>query len=69
VVLYVAIFNEGVNQGIYKNWAIFIDGYKKTILNALGSSTRYYFDMSISDSRMSQDIIELLHMWEVSVSN
>jgi hypothetical protein len=66
--LYVAIYNESVNQGIYKRWAIFIDGPRKTILNALGSSTRYYFDMSFSDPRTSPDLIELLHMWDIYVS-
>lgn len=66
--IYVAIFNEGVNQGIYKHWAIFIDGPTKTILNALGSSTRYYFDMSTTDPRGSEDLIDLIHMWDVPVS-
>ncbi|KAJ5351254.1 hypothetical protein N7452_000228 [Penicillium brevicompactum] len=66
--IYVAIFNEGVNQGIYKHWAVFIDGPNKTILNALGSSTRYYFDMSTSDPRESEDLIDLIHMWDAPVS-
>ena len=67
--VYVAIFNESVNQGIYKHWAMFVDGPTKTVLNALGSSTRYYFDTSTADPRASPDLLELIHMSDVSIRN
>ncbi|KAL2385995.1 hypothetical protein RJ035_004818 [Blastomyces gilchristii] len=56
--LYVAIFDDG---GVYKHWGLFIDGptdAEKILLQILGSSTRYRFEMEISNAHKSATLLE-----------
>ncbi|KAJ5594731.1 uncharacterized protein N7459_000939 [Penicillium hispanicum] len=68
VSLYVAIYND---EGIYKHWNLFLDGpttSQKIMLEAMGSSTRYYFQQRIEDARASDILHELIYMCDVPVS-
>jgi hypothetical protein len=66
--LHVAIFND---ESVYKHWAFFVDGptnAQKIILNAMGSSTRYYFEMTNTNARDSKILSELVYLCDVDAS-
>ncbi|PYI05342.1 hypothetical protein BO78DRAFT_447680, partial [Aspergillus sclerotiicarbonarius CBS 121057] len=64
--LHVAIYNGG---GVYKHWSLFIDGpTEKTILNIVGSSTRYRFEERDSNARESATLVELVYLCDVDDS-
>ncbi|KAK2755674.1 hypothetical protein FQN54_005823 [Arachnomyces sp. PD_36] len=67
--IFVAIYDDG---GIYKHWTLFIDGpdaSEKTILNIMGSSTNYRFEMRNSDARDSETVQEVIYLQDVKVSD
>lgn len=66
--LHIAIYNDG---GVYKHWALFIDGPtdpEKIILNIMGSSTRYRFEMRNSNAREEAALLELVYLCHVDNS-
>ncbi|KAJ9195208.1 hypothetical protein DTO164E3_6969 [Paecilomyces variotii] len=67
--LYIAFYNDP--DSIYKHWALFIDGptnADKTILNIMGSSTRYRFEMRTSNPRQEQNLLELFYLCDIDTS-
>ncbi|KAJ9214762.1 hypothetical protein DTO166G4_3594 [Paecilomyces variotii] len=67
--LYIAFYNDP--DSVYKHWALFIDGpthTDKTILNIMGSSTRYRFEMRTSNPRQEQNLLELFYLCDVDTS-
>ncbi|GAD97700.1 conserved hypothetical protein [Paecilomyces variotii No. 5] len=68
--LYVAFYNDP--DSVYKHWALFIDSPSdadKTILNIMGSSGRYRFEMRTSNARQEQHLMELFYLCDVDVSH
>ncbi|KLJ09447.1 hypothetical protein EMPG_15137 [Blastomyces silverae] len=66
--LYVALFDDG---GVYKHWGLFIDGptdAEKILLQIMGSSTRYRFDMENSNAHESAILSEIIHLCDVDNS-
>lgn len=66
--LNVAIYDNGP---AYKHWSFFIDGpteAEKIILHAMGSSTRYRFEMRNSNARESATLFEMVHICDVDPS-
>ncbi|PGH05096.1 hypothetical protein GX51_03194 [Blastomyces parvus] len=66
--LFVAIFDDG---GVYKHWGLFIDGptdAEKTLLNIMGSSTRYHFEMRNENAHKSAILSEMIHLYDVDNS-
>ncbi|EDN02499.1 hypothetical protein I7I51_07495 [Histoplasma capsulatum] len=64
VKLHVAIYHSGV----YKHWSLFVEGAtdsEKIILHAMGSSTRYRFEMRNSNARESKSLAELVYLCDV----
>ncbi|PYH90174.1 hypothetical protein BO71DRAFT_402462 [Aspergillus ellipticus CBS 707.79] len=64
--LHVAIDND--TESVYKHWCLFINrptDDEKTILNAMGSSTRYYFEMRTADASKSPTLAEMIHLCDV----
>lgn len=67
--LHVAIYND---EGVYKYWGLLIEGptvAEMTILNIMGSSSNYRFEMRASDPRKSATIFEVIYLCDVSASN
>ncbi|KAL1860819.1 hypothetical protein Plec18170_001331 [Paecilomyces lecythidis] len=67
--LYVAFYNDP--DSVYKHWALFIDGptdADKTILNIMGSSSRYRFEMRTSNARQEQNLLGLFYLCDVDIS-
>ena len=53
---------------MFKHWAVFIDGTKKSekiLLNALGSEGRFRFEESIEDARKSSSLLEMIELCKV----
>ena len=66
--LYVAIYDD---EGVYKHWGLFISGPTDadlTILQIMGSSTNYRFEMGTSDPRKSDTLSELIYLYDVPLS-
>lgn len=66
--LSVAIYND---EGVYKHWGLLIDGptdAEKIILNAMGSSTRYYFEVTSLNARDPATLSELVYLCDVDAS-
>ncbi|KAE8153563.1 hypothetical protein BDV25DRAFT_149090 [Aspergillus avenaceus] len=65
--LHVAIYE---NEGVFKHWTLLVTGstHETIILNIMGSSTRYRFEMRGPDERESRDIIEMIHLCDVDAS-
>lgn len=67
--IFVAIDED---SGVYKHWSLFIDGpneMEKTVLHIMGSSTNYWFEMRNSNPRHLESVVELIHMWDVKLSD
>lgn len=61
--IYVSI-SEG--DGIYKHWAIFIDGpNEKALLQVKGSDGRFRYEPETEDVRQSPTLVELIHLCDV----
>ncbi|OJD16821.1 hypothetical protein AJ78_03064 [Emergomyces pasteurianus Ep9510] len=66
--LNVAIYND---TGVYKHWLLFIDGpteAEKFILQAMGSSGQYRFEMENLDAHKLLNLSEMVHLCDVDTS-
>lgn len=66
--IYVAIYED---EGVYKHWNLFVDGptdTEKTILQIMGSSTNYRFEMETSNARDIKNHSELIPLCDVPAS-
>ncbi|OAX80546.1 hypothetical protein ACJ72_05117 [Emergomyces africanus] len=67
--LNVAIYND---SGVYKHWLLFIDGpthAEKFILQAMGSSGHYRFEMENLDAHKLLNLSEMIHLCDVDTSD
>ncbi|KAJ5105242.1 hypothetical protein NUU61_002589 [Penicillium alfredii] len=57
------------DDGVYKHWAVFIDGINdKALLHVKGSDGRFRYEPETRDARRSKSLVELVHLCNVDVA-